>query len=52
MKTMEQKREEAAKRQAAYDSKPMTEKLSTAGKKERRKLLQKLKEQENGNSKI
>lgn len=52
MKTIDVKREEAAKRQAAYDAKPIKEKLVSAGKKERRKLLEKLKEEENGSSKI
>ncbi len=42
MKTIEQKRQEAAERQAAYSEKPNVEKLKTAGKKERRKLLRKM----------
>lgn len=43
MKTKEQKRKEAAQRQATYDQLSLEEKLAKAGTKERSKLLKKQK---------
>ena len=42
MKKKEQKREEARARQAAYDAKPIEEKMKNAGRKEFAKLVRKM----------